>query len=96
MDNRILAAGCFLPLSVELSIPKEMGTRHRAAIGVTETMSDVLALVVSEETGIISFAYQGKIYRYLDTEQLRLVVETAMQLRELEDLPLGKSEKEEE
>ncbi len=59
-DNKIAAAGCLLPLSKNLDISKELGTRHRAAVGVTET-SDAIAVVVSEETGKISYALDGKI-----------------------------------
>lgn len=68
--SKIQAAGCFLPLSQEINIPKELGTRHRAGIGITETIN-VTALIVSEETGIISIAQGGKIKRYADSEMLR-------------------------
>ena len=68
--TKILASGCFLPLSQETNIPKELGTRHRAGIGITETIN-VTALIVSEETGIISIAHGGKIKRYADSEMLR-------------------------
>lgn len=69
--TKIVAAGCFLPLSQDISrIPKDLGTRHRAGIGVTETI-DVVSLIVSEETGIISIAKEGHITRYADTEMLR-------------------------
>lgn len=68
--TKILASGCFLPLSQETNIPKELGTRHRAGIGITETIN-VTALIVSEETGIISIAQGGKIKRYADSEMLR-------------------------
>ena len=68
--TKILASGCFLPLSQETNIPKELGTRHRAGIGITETIN-VTALIVSEETGIISIAQSGKIKRYADSEMLR-------------------------
>ncbi len=68
--SKIHAAGCFLPLSQEVNLPKELGTRHRAGIGVTETIN-VTALIVSEETGIISIAREGKIKRYVDSEMLR-------------------------
>lgn len=61
-DNRIYAAGCLLPLSVNPDIIKDLGTRHRAAIGVSEN-SDCIAVVVSEETGIVSIAHEGHIYR---------------------------------
>ena len=67
--NKILAAGCFLPLSKEVDIAKDLGTRHRAAIGITEE-SDVFAIVVSEETGVISVAQSGKIVRYMTPERL--------------------------
>ncbi len=69
--TKIVAAGCFLPLSQNLDgIPKDLGTRHRAGIGVTETI-DVMSLIVSEETGIISIAKAGKITRYADYERLK-------------------------
>ncbi len=67
---KIRAAGCFLPLTQNANIPKELGTRHRAGIGITET-SDVVALIVSEETGIITIAQRGKISRYADYDLLR-------------------------
>ncbi len=70
-DTKIVAAGCFLPLAQNVdNIPKELGSRHRAGIGVTETI-DVVSLIVSEETGIISIAIAGKIKRYADTEALK-------------------------
>ncbi len=69
--TKIVGAGCFLPLSQKLdNIPKDLGTRHRAGIGVTETI-DVISFIVSEETGIISIARAGKITRYADTEALK-------------------------
>ena len=61
-DNRIYCAGCLLPLSTNPDIIKDLGTRHRAAIGVSEN-SDCVAVVVSEETGIVSLANEGHIYR---------------------------------
>lgn len=68
---RIVAAGCFLPLAQNMEkIPKDLGTRHRAGLGVTETI-DVVSLIVSEETGIISIARAGNLTRYADTEMLR-------------------------
>lgn len=70
-DMKIVAAGCFLPLSQNIdNIPKDLGTRHRAGIGITETM-DVVSIIVSEENGIISIAKAGKITRYADAEALR-------------------------
>ena len=68
--GRIFAAGCFLPLSAKEDIHKELGTRHRAAIGISEE-SDCIAVVVSEETGTISVACGGHLYRYSSTGQLR-------------------------
>ncbi len=69
--TKIVAAGCFLPLSQNIDkIPKDLGTRHRAGIGVTETI-DVMSFIVSEETGIISVARAGQITRYADTEILK-------------------------
>ena len=67
--HKIQAAGCFLPLTQKTSYPKEYGTRHRAAIGVTE-VANVISLVVSEETGIISIVKQGNVDRYADYDML--------------------------
>lgn len=72
--TKIVAAGCFLPLSQNVdNIPKDLGTRHRAGIGVTETI-DVVSIIVSEETGIISIAKGGQITRYADMEALKKVL----------------------
>ena len=73
-EDRISAAACFLPLTVNPKIGREMGTRHRAAIGLTEE-SDALAVVVSEETGWISLALDGQIDRSLSAEQLKTRLE---------------------
>jgi diadenylate cyclase len=73
--NKIQAAGCFLPLAQEVNMSKEFGSRHRAGIGLTETV-DVSAIIVSEETGIISIAKGGKITRYVDTNMLRQALRT--------------------
>ena len=69
-DERILAAGCILPLSSDTSISKDLGTRHRAAIGLTEE-TDAIVIVVSEETGIISLAIHGKLHRSETSETLK-------------------------
>ena len=69
-NDMVLAAGCFLPLSENTGIARELGTRHRAAIGVSE-VSDSVTFVVSEETGVISMAKEGKIIRYLDAKALK-------------------------
>lgn len=65
----IVAAGCFLPLSENPTLDKNLGTRHRAAVGISE-QSDVLSVVVSEESGIISTVKRGKIKRYITSEKL--------------------------
>ena len=75
-ENVILGAGCFLPICQREDISKELGTRHRAAIGITEE-SDVLAIVVSEETGIISIVKRGEIKRYMTPEKLLEEIECA-------------------
>ena len=72
-NDKIQAAGCFLPLSQETDLPKDLGTRHRAGIGITEVLN-VTAIIVSEETGIISYARAGKITRYADSEMLRKIL----------------------
>jgi diadenylate cyclase len=72
-DERILAAACILQLSDDHSISRELGTRHRAAIGVTEA-TDAVTLIVSEETGIISMAREGRLTRYLDTKSLTILL----------------------
>ncbi len=68
--KRVIAAGCLLPLTENHSLSTELGTRHRAAIGLSE-QCDALVLVVSEETGIVSVAENGHIYRRLDSERLK-------------------------
>ncbi len=72
-DERITAAACILQLSDDYSISRELGTRHRAAIGITET-TDAVSLIVSEETGVISMAREGKLTRYLDTKSLTILL----------------------
>lgn len=72
-DDKIKAAACFLPLTDNSGLSKELGTRHRAALGISER-SDALALIVSEETGAISIAENGSISRYLDTKTLRQIL----------------------
>lgn len=67
--SRIHAAGCVLPLTQNKNLNKELGTRHRAGIGITEN-SDALVIIVSEETGIISVAQNGKLTRFLDVKKV--------------------------
>ena len=81
-NNMVLAAGCFLPLSQNPAISKDLGTRHRAAIGITEE-SDVLTIVVSEETGIISLVQNGDIKRYITGEKLMDALDTAFGITDL-------------
>ncbi|MCE5188459.1 MAG: diadenylate cyclase CdaA [Eubacteriales bacterium] len=73
--SNILAAGCFLPLSDDLSVSRELGTRHRAALGVS-TVSDCVTIIVSEETGAISIARDGKLVRYIDAKALNNILES--------------------
>lgn len=68
--DRVVSATCYLPLSDSTSLSKDLGTRHRAAIGVSE-VSDSLTIIVSEETGNVSVAVGGRIYRNLDQDGLR-------------------------
>ena len=83
-DDRLAAASCFLPLSLNPLSAKELGTRHRAALGITED-SDAVAIVVSEETGLISFVRRGRIKRALDPPRLRAAI-----YKEIERPPAAK------
>ena len=67
--NRITAAGCLLPVSHSMDIPKSLGLRHRAALGISQE-TDAFAIVVSEETGAITVAHRGTLHRWLTAEQL--------------------------
>ena len=75
--KRIKAAGCILPVSHDLSIPKELGLRHRAAMGVSQE-SDCVAIVVSEETGSISVAINGEFRLRLTAEELESILTTEL------------------
>jgi diadenylate cyclase len=77
-NNRVAAASCFLPLTTNPRLSKELGTRHRAAIGITED-SDAVAVVVSEETGTISFVSGGVITRHLHSDSLREALRRAFE-----------------
>jgi len=72
-DDRIVAAGCVLSLSENSNLGRELGTRHRAGLGVTES-TDAIVLIVSEETGIISMAQGGKLTRHLDIDSLTKIL----------------------
>jgi len=71
--EKIMAAGCFLPLSIKTDLSRDLGTRHRAALGMVEN-SDALVIVVSEETGAISVALDGNLNRFLDANDLRNIL----------------------
>ena len=84
--NRVMAAACLLPLTEERSLSKELGTRHRAAIGLSE-QTDALIIVVSEETGTISVAMEGTLTRHLDGQSMKellrpLIIPQAQTLHE--------------
>ena len=68
--NRLTSATCYLPLSDNMELSKELGTRHRAAVGISE-VTDSFTIVVSEETGSVSIAVGGRIFRNIDAEKLR-------------------------
>lgn len=72
--DKVRAAACFLPLTENITLSKELGTRHRAALGISER-SDAIAIIVSEETGAVSIADSGKITRYVDDETLKVILQ---------------------
>lgn len=80
-EGVIEAAGCFLPLSENKQIGQELGTRHRAALGVSE-VSDSVTFVVSEETGVISVAQDGKLIRYLDSKAIKDILEEIYMIKQ--------------
>lgn len=82
--NRIISATCYLPLSDNLGLSKDLGTRHRAGVGISE-VTDSLTVIVSEETGKISLAYEGQLERNLDGEQLKLRIQRILNMGEVED-----------
>lgn len=81
--NRVVSATCYLPLSDNMEISKELGTRHRAGVGISE-VTDALTIIVSEETGHVSVTYEGKLYRNLDANGLREKI-SMIQNKEVED-----------
>ncbi len=81
-NNRVLAATCYLPLTGRNDLNKDLGTRHRAAVGISE-VSDSMTVIVSEETGTISVAHTGTLYRNLDPEMLRKQL-SSLQVKDVE------------
>ena len=78
-DNQVKAAACFLPLTQSKDLSKDLGTRHRAAIGVSE-VSDCISLIVSEETGDVSIAKSGKIYRSISKERMSNILRSNLKI----------------
>lgn len=76
-DGRVYAAGCFLPLSDNLQLSRELGTRHRAGVGMSEN-SDAVVVILSEETGTVSLAIGGELKRNFSAEALRIALENAL------------------
>src|SRR5258706_8625882 len=85
-DDRVAAAACFLPLTVNPKLSKTLGSRHRAAIGLTEE-NDAVAVVVSEETGGLSIVADGQIERGLDADSLRARLRSLVLQRKPSALP---------
>lgn len=86
--NRITSATCYLPLSDNLGLSKELGTRHRAGVGVSEA-TDSLTIIVSEETGKVSVAYEGRLERGLSADDLKARLQQILNRKE-EEKPKGK------
>ncbi|MBA1336348.1 MAG: Diadenylate cyclase [Firmicutes bacterium] len=72
-DKKLASAGCLLPLTENPNLSKELGTRHRAGLGISEA-SDAIAIIVSEETGVLSMARAGRLSRYLDVKTLKEIL----------------------
>ncbi|MEM7392904.1 MAG: diadenylate cyclase, partial [Verrucomicrobiota bacterium] len=91
--NRVVAAGCVFPLSQREELSKSLGTRHRAALGITEE-TDAIVIVVSEETGGISVAYNGRLSRGLDEERLTRMLSTVLLRRKVDPEKASSGKKE--
>lgn len=85
-NNKITSATCYLPLSENLALSKDLGTRHRAGVGVTE-VTDSFVIIVSEENGSVSIAYKGKLIRYADSGILKT------ELLKIQNKPVSKERK---
>ena len=94
-ETTVVAASCLLPLSDDTKVSRELGTRHRAALGVSSA-ADCVVIVVSEETGAISVAREGKLIRYLDEKALSDVLESLLIKSENSLLPWNRKKKEAE
>lgn len=88
-ENRVTSATCYLPLSDNLGLSKELGTRHRAGVGISEC-TDSLTIIVSEETGRISVAYCGELERLSNEEQLKNRLQVILNSKNLEEKNSGK------
>jgi diadenylate cyclase len=86
-NDKVMAAGCFLPLTDNQNLSKELGTRHRAGLGVTE-QSDAVSIIVSEETGTISVAVDGKLTRYLEIKTLKEMIKNLFHPKDNAPLPI--------
>ena len=82
--DRVAAAACFLPLTVNPRLSRQLGSRHRAAIGVTEE-NDSVAIVTSEETGLIAFVQDGEIQQGLDAAALRSRLKSVLTIRRVQE-----------
>lgn len=87
--DRILAAGCVFPLSQRIELSRSLGTRHRAAIGLTEE-TDAVVVVVSEETGAISIAYKGRLSRGIDQDRLHRILASILSRSRKAKSPLSR------
>jgi diadenylate cyclase len=92
--NRVQSATCYLPLSDNRSLSKELGTRHRAGVGISE-VTDALVIIVSEETGKVSVAQNGELFRCLDVIDLRRKLEAIQDKKEGKTRKNGKKKEEE-
>lgn len=86
--DRVIAASCYLPLSEDPNISKELGTRHRAGIGITE-LSDALSIIISEETANVSMAQEGNLTRYLDETTLKEMLINLLQPKSVSSFPFN-------